>query len=250
MYNPHAPHHSPLYWSSSSSSLYCVGEGREEGHSVLSTVGEVGMCKWWRYCTEWGWGGSNGVVAHSPWRFFWFLAFLSVSSALCAQKIEIFEIWAFLVKKPGLATKKSEISKFRVFWSKNQVWPPKNRKFRNFGFFGQKTRSGHQKMSIFKIWGFWSPWLWLFLRKLFFLLRSSQQLPRLRLGPLKGFLSWHGALQGPSTRLVRCFRNVRERGARTPAASPCSGGPSAPQKMDLLYWSLVYESECLVGLFW
>ena len=26
------------------------------------------------------------------------------------------------------------------------------------------------------------------------LFRSSQQLPRLRLGPLKGFLSWHGAL--------------------------------------------------------
>ena len=36
-----------------------------------------------------------------------------------------------------------------------------------------------------------------------FLFRSSQQLPRLRLRPLKGFLIWHGALQGPSTRLVR-----------------------------------------------
>ena len=59
---------------------------------------------------------------------------MSVSSALCAQKIEIFEIWAFLVKKPGLATKKSEISKFRVFWSKNQVWPPKNVNFQNLGF--------------------------------------------------------------------------------------------------------------------
>ena len=31
-----------------------------------------------------------------------------------------------------------------------------------------------------------------------FLFWSSQELPRLRLGPLKGFLSWHGALQGPS----------------------------------------------------
>ena len=27
---------------------------------------------------------------------------------------------------------------------------------------------------------------------------SSQQLPRLHLGPFKGFLSWHDALQGPS----------------------------------------------------
>ena len=42
------------------------------------------------------------------------------------------------------------------------------------------------------------------------LFRSSQQLPRLRLGPSKGFLSWHGALLGPSTRLVRCFRNYRD----------------------------------------
>ena len=38
---------------------------------------------------------------------------------------------------------------------------------------------------------------------------SPQQLPRLRLGPLKGCLNWHGALTGPSTRLVRCFRNYR-----------------------------------------
>ena len=29
--------------------------------------------------------------------------------------------------------------------------------------------------------------------------RSSQQLPFLRLGALKGFLSWHDALQGPET---------------------------------------------------
>ena len=31
------------------------------------------------------------------------------------------------------------------------------------------------------------------------LFRSSQQLPRLRLGPLKGFLSSHGTLQGSET---------------------------------------------------
>ena len=36
---------------------------------------------------------------------------------------------------------------------------------------------------------------------------SSQQLPRLCLGPLNGFLSWHITLQGPSTCLVRCFQN-------------------------------------------
>ena len=35
-----------------------------------------------------------------------------------------------------------------------------------------------------------------------FLFRSSQQLPRLRLGPSKGFLSWHGALLGPSPRAL------------------------------------------------
>ena len=32
-----------------------------------------------------------------------------------------------------------------------------------------------------------------------FLFCFSQQLPRLHLGPLKGFLGWHGALQGPLT---------------------------------------------------
>ena len=45
----------------------------------------------------------------------------------------------------------------------------------------------------------------------------------LRLGPLKGFLSWHSALQGPSTRLVCCFQNYRKKdtircgGPRTPS---------------------------------
>ena len=42
------------------------------------------------------------------------------------------------------------------------------------------------------------------------LFSSSQQLSRLRLELLKGFLSWHGALQGPLTRLVHCFRNYRD----------------------------------------
>ena len=39
---------------------------------------------------------------------------------------------------------------------------------------------------------------------------SSQQLTRLCLGPLQGFLSWHGTLQRPLARLVRCFRNYIE----------------------------------------
>ena len=47
--------------------------------------------------------------------------------------------------------------------------------------------------------------------------RSSQQLPHLSLGPLKGSLSWYGALWG-STRFVRCFRNYRE--TRTPSGVP------------------------------
>ena len=50
------------------------------------------------------------------------------------------------------------------------------------------------------------------------LFRSPQQLPRLRLGPLKGFLSWHSALQGPSSCLVRCFWNYRD--TRTPSGVP------------------------------
>ena len=37
---------------------------------------------------------------------------------------------------------------------------------------------------------------------------SSQQLPRPRLRPLRGFLSCPGVLLGPSTCLVRCFRNL------------------------------------------
>ena len=40
--------------------------------------------------------------------------------------------------------------------------------------------------------------------------RSSQQLSCLSLRPTKGFLSWHSALQGPSTRFVRCVCNSRE----------------------------------------
>ena len=43
--------------------------------------------------------------------------------------------------------------------------------------------------------------------------------------PLKGFLSCHGALKGPSTRLVRGFQNYRDsrtpscKGARTPSTT-------------------------------
>ena len=36
------------------------------------------------------------------------------------------------------------------------------------------------------------------------------------LGPLKGFLSWHGVPPGPSARLARCFRNNRETKNRAP----------------------------------
>ena len=43
--------------------------------------------------------------------------------------------------------------------------------------------------------------------------------PCLHLGPLKGFLSQYGALQGPSTRLMRCVRNYRDTG--TPSGVPC-----------------------------
>ena len=110
-------------------------------------------------------------------------------------------------------------SKNRFFWflgvsgtPKIKKWQ-KSQKFRFFGHLGLPPGHCGQK------------------NEKFFLLRSFLQLPRLRLGPLKGFLSWHGALQGPSTRLVRCFRNVRERGARTPA-SPSSGGGLRPPLED------------------
>ena len=56
---------------------------------------------------------------------------------------------------------------------------------------------------------------------------SSQQLPRLHLGPLKGFLSWHGALQGPDTYLVRCLWNYRD--IRTP-----SGGTPQARRSEVL----------------
>ena len=89
-------------------------------------------------------------------------------------------------------------SKNRFFWflgvsgtPKIKKWQ-KSQKFRFFGHLGLPPGHCGQK------------------NEKFFLLRSFLQLPRLRLGPLKGFLSWHGALQGPSTRLVRCFRSYRD----------------------------------------
>ena len=48
------------------------------------------------------------------------------------------------------------------------------------------------------------------------------------LGPLKGFSSWHGALQGPSTRLVRCFLNYID--TRTPCAALGVEVPTHHQK--------------------
>ena len=49
---------------------------------------------------------------------------------------------------------------------------------------------------------------------------SSQQLPRLSLGPLEGFLSFHGALQGPST-LPRALLLELLRWVTPPEASSC-----------------------------
>ena len=51
-----------------------------------------------------------------------------------------------------------------------------------------------------------------------FLFHFSQQLPRLHLRPFKSFLRQQGALQGPLTCLLRCFRDNRE--LRTPSAVP------------------------------
>ena len=56
----------------------------------------------------------------------------------------------------------------------------------------------------------------LFIEK-YFSLSFLPATPCLRLRPLKGFLSWHGALQGLSVRLMRCCQNYRE--TRTPSKS-------------------------------
>ena len=49
-----------------------------------------------------------------------------------------------------------------------------------------------------------------------FSFRSYQQLPRFRLGPLKGFLSCHSDLQGPSNHLLCCFLGTTEKGDINP----------------------------------
>ena len=46
--------------------------------------------------------------------------------------------------------------------------------------------------------------------KLFYFVPPSNSLVSV-LKLFKGFLSWHSALQGPLTRLLRCFRNCREK---------------------------------------
>ena len=46
--------------------------------------------------------------------------------------------------------------------------------------------------------------------------------------PWRTFLSWLGALQGPSSCLVRCFRNGRE--AKTQVCHARCGGPRTPSK--------------------
>ena len=63
-----------------------------------------------------------------------------------------------------------------------------------------------------------------------FLFPSSQQLPRLCLGPLKAFLSCHGAFQEPLSCLERRFQNYAE--LRTPSLLAREGGcPWTPSRM-------------------
>ena len=76
------------------------------------------------------------------------------------------------------------------------------------------------------------------------LFRSSQQLPRHRLGPLKGFLSWHCALQGPSTRLVCCFRIYRE--TRKQSGVPRSQD-TVKNNWRKPWLCVCYERTCLHG---
>ena len=64
--------------------------------------------------------------------------------------------------------------------------------------------------------------------KIFFL----QQLPILGLGPLKGFLSWHCALQGPLTGLVRCFQKHRETRPRQVCRKRRGGPRTLPSTID------------------
>ena len=65
---------------------------------------------------------------------------------------------------------------------------------------------------------------WPLIREDIFLFHSFQQLPFLGFGPLKGFMSWHGVLHGPSTLSHHYFRNFRNIRVFTVGCSP-SGVP-------------------------
>ena len=137
------------------------------------------------------------------------------------QKIGNFEISGFLVKKPGLATKKSENSKFRVFWSKNQVWPPKNVNFQNLGFLEPMALAFFEKIIL----------------SLTFLPATPSAPSRTLEGLFELTRRPSRALDSPRALLPE---RKRKRGKDTGSKSLFwgafgPGGPSAPQKMDLLY---------------
>ena len=108
--------------------------------------------------------------------------------------------WFFLFLHLQGGCKYPQNQKIAFFWFLGVSGTPKIKKWQKFRFFGHLgLPPGHCGQKNEK----------------FFLLRSFLQLPRLRLGPLKGFLSWHGAHQGPSSPLVSCFRNYGV--SRTPS---------------------------------
>ena len=69
------------------------------------------------------------------------------------------------------------------------------------------------------------------------LFRSSQQLPRLRLGPIEGLFELTRTLLGPSTRLVRCFRNYRD--TRTPSGCAALGAEVPGHRQQQLTQTLI-----------
>ena len=74
---------------------------------------------------------------------------------------------------------------------------------------------------------------------------QRQQLPRLRLGPLKGFLSWHAALQGPSPHLLLASVTAETKGQVCQARR--GRGPRTPSRTTVANFDFVFVESTLVS---
>ena len=121
----------------------------------------------------------------------------------------------------GEVPKKSKFSKFGLFWSKNQVWPPKNVNFQNLGFLEPMALAFFEKIIL----------------SLTFLPATPSAPSRTLEGLFELTRRPSRALDSPRALLPE---RKRKRGKDTGSKSLFwgafgPGGPSAPQKMDLLY---------------